>query len=211
MGPCVGPLLGGWIGERAGWRWICEFIHPCLTLSHTAMPDWVLFIFTGVCFAFTLFIPETLAPVLLRRKAQRLRKETGDESYKTLEELERVPFSVTLKVALLRPIVMLLTEPIVIFMSFCAYLTFRFPLVHVLILHQTWHSSTACCVRSAFIPLDDVLTSNTFPRSVLLCLPHCFQRDKRLQCWNDWGDVHQHHGELYRVCPFHSITLTSTL
>ncbi len=53
--------------------------------------DWVLFIFTGVCFIFTLFIPETLASILLRRKAEKLRKSTGDESYRTLEELERVP------------------------------------------------------------------------------------------------------------------------
>ena len=24
IGPCLGPMIGGWIGERAGWRWICE-------------------------------------------------------------------------------------------------------------------------------------------------------------------------------------------
>lgn len=24
LGPVLGPLIGGWIGERAGWRWICE-------------------------------------------------------------------------------------------------------------------------------------------------------------------------------------------
>lgn len=84
--------------------------------------DWVLFIFAGACFVLTLFIPETLAPIILRRKAAKLRKETGDPNYRTLEELERLPLSETLKIALVRPIVMLLTEPIVMFMSFCAYL-----------------------------------------------------------------------------------------
>ncbi|KAF5384078.1 hypothetical protein D9615_003429 [Tricholomella constricta] len=84
LGPCIGPLIGGWIGERAGWRWLY----------------WVLFIFTGVCFIFTLFIPETLAPVLLNRKAARLRKETGDDNNKTLEELERAPLLETLQIAI---------------------------------------------------------------------------------------------------------------
>ena len=24
IGPCLGPMIGGWIGMRAGWRWNCE-------------------------------------------------------------------------------------------------------------------------------------------------------------------------------------------
>jgi len=81
--------------------------------------DWVLFIAVGVSWALSCFIPETLAPVLLRRKAEKLRKETGDDSYRTIEELESLPFSEKMKIALFRPLVMLFTEPIVIFMSIC--------------------------------------------------------------------------------------------
>ncbi|EDR06334.1 polyamine transporter [Laccaria bicolor S238N-H82] len=114
MGPCIGPMIGGWIGMRAGWRWIY----------------WVLFIFIGVCFIFTFFIPETLAPVILRKKAEKLRKETGDDKYRTLEELEKLPFSETLKIALIRPFIMILTEPIVIFMSI--YLSFVYSLLYLL-------------------------------------------------------------------------------
>ncbi|KAF8996141.1 major facilitator superfamily domain-containing protein [Cyathus striatus] len=114
VGPCLGPMLGGWIGERAGWRWMY----------------WVLFTFLGACCFVTLFIPETLAPILLKRKAERLRKETGDEKYRTLEELERKTFSETLKVALIRPFVMLLCEPIVLFMSF--YLSFVYSLLYLM-------------------------------------------------------------------------------
>ncbi|KAJ6531373.1 MFS polyamine transporter [Mycena vulgaris] len=114
MGPCIGPLVGGWIGQYAGWRWIY----------------WVLFIFSGLCFALTLFIPETLAPVLLRRKAAALRKSTGDEKYRSLAELDRTPLSETLKIALLRPIVMLFMEPVVLFMSF--YLSFVYSLLYLL-------------------------------------------------------------------------------
>ncbi|KAF5319809.1 hypothetical protein D9611_012846 [Ephemerocybe angulata] len=114
IGPCLGPMIGGWIGQRAGWRWIY----------------WVLFIIVGACWIFTFFIPESLAPVLLRRKAEKLRKDTGDETYQTLEELERLPFTETLKNALYRPIVMLFTEPIVIFMSI--YLSFIYSLLYLM-------------------------------------------------------------------------------
>lgn len=114
LGPCVGPLVGGWIGMRAGWRWIY----------------WVLFIFVGVCFIFTLIMPETLAPVLLRKKAEKLRKATGDDKYRTLEELEKKPLYESIKIALVRPLVMMFTEPIIIFMSF--YLAFVYCLLYLL-------------------------------------------------------------------------------
>lgn len=81
--------------------------------------DWVLFIFCGFCFTVTCIIPETLAPVILRKKAETLRKETGNDKYRTLEELERLSFQEMLKIALTRPLIMLFTEPIVLFMSFC--------------------------------------------------------------------------------------------
>ncbi|EAU87133.1 spermine transporter [Coprinopsis cinerea okayama7 len=114
IGPCLGPMIGGWIGERAGWRWIY----------------WVLFALVGASWLLTLFMPESLAPVILRRKAERLRKETGDDTYQTLEELERLPFKEVLKIALIRPFIMLFTEPIVIFMSI--YLSFVYSLLYLM-------------------------------------------------------------------------------
>ncbi|KAG6827017.1 hypothetical protein H0H92_013537 [Tricholoma furcatifolium] len=114
MGPCLGPVFGGWIGQKVGWRWIY----------------WVLFIFVGLCFVFTLFFSETLASILLRRKAEKLRKETGDDLYQSLGELERLPLPQTLKVAISRPLIMLFTEPIVMFMSF--YLSFIYALLYLL-------------------------------------------------------------------------------
>jgi len=132
VGPCLGPMIGGWIGMKAGWRWMCKFIfRSSYTYLHRLNSlysiDWVLFIFLGVAFALTLFIPETLAPVILRRKAERLRKETGDESYRTLEELEKLPFKETLKISMVRPFLMLFQEPIIIFMT--CYLSFVYSLL----------------------------------------------------------------------------------
>ncbi|KAL1759618.1 major facilitator superfamily domain-containing protein [Schizophyllum commune] len=114
IGPCIGPLIGGFIGQTIGWRWIY----------------WVLFIFLGACVVLTLIMPETLAPVLLRRKAERIRKETGDQSYRTLAEIEHRPFKVIIKEALLRPLIMLVTEPVMFFMSF--YLSFIYSILYLL-------------------------------------------------------------------------------
>lgn len=72
-----------------GWRWIY----------------WVLFIFVGVVFAATvLFMPETLSPVLLRRRAARLRKETGDPTMKSESELHQISLSEKVKISLTRPL-----------------------------------------------------------------------------------------------------------
>ncbi|KIY53144.1 MFS general substrate transporter [Fistulina hepatica ATCC 64428] len=114
LGPSLGPLVGGFIGETIGWRWIY----------------WVLFIYVGICLLSTIFMPETLAPALLHRKAKRMRKETVDQRFRTLAELEKRPFKEILKEALLRPIIMLLTEPLMFFMSF--YLSFIYSLLYLL-------------------------------------------------------------------------------
>ncbi|KAI5481017.1 MFS polyamine transporter [Pseudohyphozyma bogoriensis] len=113
LGPCLGPILGGWIGEKAGWRWIY----------------WVLFALTGATFIGTLLIPETLAPVLLKRKADRLRKETGDSTLKTQAEIDHIPVSERLKIALIRPFILMFCEPIVLFMSI--FLTFVYSLLYL--------------------------------------------------------------------------------
>ncbi|KAJ7646641.1 MFS general substrate transporter [Roridomyces roridus] len=66
LGPVFGPLIGGYINQNLYWRW-----------------TWRIFIIWTFAqlVAIFMFIPESYAPVLLKRKAQRLRKETGDERY----------------------------------------------------------------------------------------------------------------------------------
>ncbi|PSR77626.1 hypothetical protein PHLCEN_2v7816 [Hermanssonia centrifuga] len=100
-GPVLGPLIGGFVGETVGWRWMF----------------WVNMIFAGLMFAFQITLPETYAPVLLKKRAARLRKETGDKTIMTQQELFKVPFSQMLKDTLIRPFVMLFTEPILLLLS----------------------------------------------------------------------------------------------
>lgn len=101
MGPVFGPIAGGFLGEAAGWRWV-------LALSA---------ILNGVIFALCLSVPETYAPVLLRKRAQVLSLDTGDV-YKSKSDCQETgqPWEV-LKVALVRPWALLIREPIALLFS----------------------------------------------------------------------------------------------
>lgn len=74
VGPSLGPLLGGFINENVSWRWTF----------------YVLIIWTAAMLAsIALFVPETYHPVLLRNKARKLRKETGEERWRAPMEKVR--------------------------------------------------------------------------------------------------------------------------
>ncbi|KAJ6538832.1 major facilitator superfamily domain-containing protein [Mycena vulgaris] len=66
LGPVFGPLIGGFINQNLNWRWTYR----------------ILLIWTfGELLAIFLLVPESYAPVLLKRKAHKLRKDTGDQAY----------------------------------------------------------------------------------------------------------------------------------
>ncbi|KAI4722914.1 MFS transporter [Aureobasidium sp. EXF-10727] len=103
LGPAVGPLVGGFLGENEGWRWV----------------QGLLAIFAGVLWiAGSLIVPETYAPVLLRRRAEELSKRTG-MVYLSKFDAERGPISAKQMVStvLIRPWILLFTEPIVLLLS----------------------------------------------------------------------------------------------
>ncbi|KAJ7323833.1 MFS general substrate transporter [Mycena albidolilacea] len=63
VGPSTGPLVGGWIAEKSNWHWVFWSV---------SIADAILQI------AAFLFLRETYAPELLRRKARSARKLTGN-------------------------------------------------------------------------------------------------------------------------------------
>ena len=75
LGPGLGPVYAGFINYYASWRW----------------SFYALIIFSGILnVAICLLVPETFHPVLLRNKARRLRRETGDERYQApIEVMDR--------------------------------------------------------------------------------------------------------------------------
>lgn len=102
IGPVIGPLVGGYLSMSNGWRWL-YWIQ--LILAGAA---WVLISFT---------VPETYAPTLLSRRAATLRKETGDEKYKTEQDIDERPLVQRLRLFLIRPFQLLFGELIVFFVS----------------------------------------------------------------------------------------------
>ncbi|KAK9480685.1 major facilitator superfamily domain-containing protein [Lipomyces japonicus] len=102
IGPCVGPIVGGFIGDHVTWRWIY----------------WVMLMLTGVIYVLIVFtIPETYAPAILKKRAAKLRKETGDDSYVTEAERNPKPLGEMMKISLYRPIILLFGELIVFLIS----------------------------------------------------------------------------------------------
>jgi len=98
IGATLGPLIGGYISVSGiSWRWLF----------------WVLTIFNGVCIVIVVFtLPETYAPVLLARKAQKIRQDTKDERYYApIEAAQAISFAGRLKQTLTRPFKMFFQEP----------------------------------------------------------------------------------------------------
>ncbi|KZV94680.1 MFS general substrate transporter [Exidia glandulosa HHB12029] len=98
IGPATGPLVGGWVAQKAGdWRWVY----------------WSTSIAAGILqlVAF-LVLRETYPPIILGRKAARLRKETGDPHIRSVHDTGRRPAAVFFG-GMVKPLLFLATEPIV--------------------------------------------------------------------------------------------------
>jgi MFS family permease len=96
LGPSVGPVVGGFINQYATWRWTF----------------YVLIIWASVTLIMViLFVPETYHPVLLRKKARKLRMETSDVRWKAPMEKTSKSIVKTIAFSLRRPVQLLLLEP----------------------------------------------------------------------------------------------------
>ncbi|CAK7233677.1 Synaptic vesicle transporter SVOP [Sporothrix curviconia] len=102
IGPAIGPLVGGYLSDAKGWRWLY----------------WIQLILAGfVWFLITFTVPETYAPTILKKRAQKLRKSTGEPDHVTEQELDTRAFSERLMIFLLRPLQLLFRELIVFLLS----------------------------------------------------------------------------------------------
>jgi multidrug resistance protein len=141
IGPAIGPLVGGFLSDAAGWRWL-YWIQLIL-----AFVAWVLITFT---------VPETYAPTILARRAKKLRKETKDDSHVTEQELDVRPFTERLAVFLIRPFQLLFGELIVLLISL--YMSVLYGLLYMFfvaypIIFQEGKGYSAGITGLMFIPL----------------------------------------------------------
>ncbi|ODQ59256.1 hypothetical protein WICANDRAFT_84868 [Wickerhamomyces anomalus NRRL Y-366-8] len=136
LGPVIGPLVGGFIG----WRWIY----------------WVLLIFSGVLYiAMVILVPETHHQTILKSRAKKLRKLTGDETYRAISEIKLRTFKEVANETLLRPLI-LLSEPIVflitLYMSVIYGLLYMFFFAYPIVYMEGKHWS-ASKTGLMFIPI----------------------------------------------------------
>lgn len=103
-GPILGPVLSGYIAV-VSWRWAY----------------WLQLILAGITWPFLLLLPETYGPIVLKSKAKKMRKQTGNGNVFAPSELEKRDLHELLVVILTRPIRMFLFEGIVL--CSCLYLS----------------------------------------------------------------------------------------
>jgi multidrug resistance protein len=102
-GPVLGPLVGGFISRYDG---------------RISIVFWVNFAFSGLMWIVGSLIPETYAPVILKKRAKLLRKETGNEKIMTEQEAAGLSLKDIIQTCLYRPLKFALTEPVLDLMCF---------------------------------------------------------------------------------------------
>lgn len=103
-GPTMGPIVGEFTVKNAalGWRWTI----------------WFTMILGAVSFVLAIFtVPETLAPVLLQRKAAKLRVETRHWALHSKLDEEPVHLKALVRKYGLKPMQMIVQEPILIVLT----------------------------------------------------------------------------------------------
>ncbi|MCJ1275484.1 hypothetical protein MMC21_003287 [Puttea exsequens] len=124
-GPALGPLLSGFAVEAKGWRWSL----------------WeILWISAPVFILMFLFVPETSTPNILLRRANRLRKLTGDSRLKAQSEIDQKGLkpSAVIWDALIKPLEITIKDPAIAFVNLYSALVYGiyysffevFPLVY---------------------------------------------------------------------------------
>jgi len=104
IAPTIAPIIAGFISLRTTWRWVM----------------WVLAFATGFTFVFgIIFLSETYPPIILGRKAKRLREESGNKELMTIFEATEQGESLWHKMGknLVRPAKLLFGNGIVFILS----------------------------------------------------------------------------------------------
>lgn len=122
----MGPVISGFSVPAESWRWSL----------------WEILWLAGPIFiCMTLFLPETSTPNILLRRAQRLRKMTGDNRLRSQSEIDQAnttPRQIAFE-ALVRPIQLIVQDPAIGFtagyvaLCYAIYYSFfeAFPLVYI--------------------------------------------------------------------------------
>ncbi|KAH7112115.1 polyamine transporter 3 [Dendryphion nanum] len=97
LGPCIGPVAGGYLIKAAGWRWVF----------------WLVAILGGVFIPLSFFfLKETYGPTILAHKARKNHQKGNDTTIQSSPETKD-NFSNKFREAFFRPLVILVSVPLV--------------------------------------------------------------------------------------------------
>ncbi|RCK58145.1 Efflux pump vrtL [Candida viswanathii] len=117
LGPVIAPLISGFIVDHMQWRWTF----------------YVLSIFNGaVAVGATVFFKETYSPTLLKRKANKLRKETGNGNLHTIYEIADGESKLgKIWLCMVRPVKLLFTHPMIVGLG--SFMAFTYGFMYLMI------------------------------------------------------------------------------
>ncbi|KAL9107685.1 MAG: hypothetical protein Q9187_008396, partial [Circinaria calcarea] len=103
IGPVAGPIMGGFITQSSlGWRWTA----------------WITLIMNALFAVIALIcVPESYAPVLLQRRAKKIRYETKNWAIRAKIDEQQIDLHEIVVKYLFRPFHMLIVEPILVFVT----------------------------------------------------------------------------------------------
>ncbi|KAG9661532.1 MFS general substrate transporter, partial [Aureobasidium melanogenum] len=126
VGPALGPIISGFSVAAENWRW------SLWEMLWLAAPVWLALFF---------FLPETYPETILLRRAQRLRKLTGNQNLKAQSEINQAQrsFKDLVVEALWRPLQLIALDPAIayadIYIALCYAIFYSFfevfPLVYI--------------------------------------------------------------------------------
>src|ERR1700737_460273 len=113
-GTGLGPFVAGFIysNSNLGWRYLRHL------LSNSRWIFLIQLIINLFWLAMlVLFLPETRGSVILRRRVDKLRAETGNQTLVAVGYESRAPLSKLIKISTTRPLMLLFTEQVVFWFS----------------------------------------------------------------------------------------------
>ena len=154
IGPGVGPLLGGWINESWGYRWVFKTM---LFWSFS------LLVLVGVV------VPETYEPILLKKKAKMLRKRHSDAGfYAPIERSNNGGILSTVILSPKRPLMMLMLDPVIFITSLYSgillTIIYLFLVSYPIVFKEIYHFDALTTSRTFMgITVGMILTAFTYP------------------------------------------------
>ncbi|KAJ5919436.1 hypothetical protein N7466_010379 [Penicillium verhagenii] len=139
FGPIVGPWVSGFVAV-VSWRW-------CF---------WIGLICSGASLPLIIIMPETYGPVVLKQRAIKLRKDTGDPNILSPLEVESRDLRQTFLITISRPFRMIIHESIVSLTSLylaLAYAIFYLYFQAYPIIFQDMYGMSAGVAGLMFLPI----------------------------------------------------------